>query len=206
MKIKDSKNLLKKEIKSILAIKTVDSFILKYNDRKSGGHHDGSFYRPVTTSGYYSIGDYGQSDYKDPFPCIPVISVMALEEDALARPIDYKKIWLDSGSGAKLDGSFWLPVPPVGYKAVGTVAHNGRSEKPLLDSIMCIREDLLIPGDIGKMIWDDSGTGAHHDFGSWQIISTLDKGQPSGSFIAESSHKKPDSAANLFCLNKDYIE
>lgn len=188
-----------------LTITTVHKFELLYNDRKSGGNHNGSYYRPIPPEGYYSIGDYGQPDYSLPSPSITIIAVKPLEEGALARPTDYTEIWTDKGSGARMNGSFWLPVPPVGYKAVGTVAQNGHG-KPPLDAIMCIREDLLLPAEIGKMVWTDSGTGADHDFGSWQITSSNEKAKLSGSFVGTNSHRPPVNAKNLFCINKDFIE
>jgi len=76
---------------------------------------------------------------------------------ALAAPVDYTEVWNDKGSGSNNDGSFWRPVPPPGYVALGAVAQSGYG-KPALDDVVCVREDLTTDGAIGSGIWVYGGT------------------------------------------------
>jgi hypothetical protein len=95
------------------------------------------------------------------------------------------------------------PIPPDGYAALGLVCNEGH-EKPPKDMIRCIRSDLVIPAYPGDLIWDDKGTGAKKDFGSWKIDPPS---APSGwaylsagTFIGKDSHSKPDRDPNAYAL------
>ncbi len=48
----------------------------------------------------------------------------------------------------------WQPVPPEGYRALGTVIMGG-TEMPSLSDVVCVREDLTIPGSVGNQVWSD---------------------------------------------------
>ena len=66
--------------------------------------------------------------------------VLEYEENQIsptAFPIDFEMIW-----AADVDTvTFWKPVAPDGYVAIGNVVTKD-STKPCLDSVVCIREDL----------------------------------------------------------------
>jgi Vacuolar protein sorting-associated protein 62 len=163
-------------------------FALEWWDAGSGGDFDGAFYRPVVPSGFYALGHYGQANYALPNGGMYV--VRELESGALAQPTDYTMVWGDYGSGAAMDGSFWKPIPPAGYVCLGLVAQTGYS-KPGMDEIRCVREDLTRPGIVGPMVWNDQGTGAHTDFGSWFVIPADEMGVYVGTFTGQASHNPP---------------
>jgi len=104
---------------------------------------------------------------------------------ALAPPVDYHLIWMDTGSGADMNGSFWKPIPPEGYVCLGTVAQNGYQE-PGLDEIRCVRQDLACLGKYGGEIWDTLGSPANMPFGSWVITAAQDNAIYLGTFISYS--------------------
>lgn len=68
----------------------------------------------------------------------------AISSAALAMPVDYTIVWnSDDGMGIHdQPGYFWLPKPPLGYKALGFVVTN-QPGKPDLDEVRCVREDLI---------------------------------------------------------------
>ncbi|KAK5786187.1 hypothetical protein At1g04090 [Gossypium arboreum] len=58
---------------------------------------------------------------------------------ALRKPVNYSLIWsTDCGSGC---GFFWLPNPPLGYKAMGILVTDTPDE-PDVEEVRCVREDL----------------------------------------------------------------
>lgn len=185
-----------------LEVKYVNQFDLVWWDKKSGGKHNGSYYRPKLPSGYYRLGDYAKSGYSAPTES--VIVVKELVPGSLVRPVGYTRIWKDSGSGAKWNGSFWLPKPPSGYKCLGVVAQRGHHE-PSIDEVRCVKSNLVVTGKAGKMTWNDKRTGAKANFSSWKIIPNHQNGLSMNLFIAHSSHKAPSSSPLFYVLNKNVI-
>ena len=152
-----------------LLITFAQTFEFRWNDIGSGGTWDGSFYHPITTDGFYPLGSLGFRGYNNPDGLFGIMVVKAKPgSDAIAHPTDYILVYKDIGSGANWDGSFWEPVPPNGYKAMGIVAQAGYG-KPELTDVVCVREDLTIPGEAGEFIWNDHGTGASMFLGTWKI-------------------------------------
>ncbi|MCW8961620.1 MAG: Vps62-related protein, partial [Ignavibacteriaceae bacterium] len=152
-----------------LLITFSQAFQYRWNDIGSGGDYNGSFYHPITTDGFFPLGSLGFREYYNPNGIWGVMVVKAKPgSNALAHPTDYILVYNDIGSGANDDGSFWTPVPPDGYVAMGTVAQSGYN-KPSLTDVVCVREDLTVPGEAGAFIWIDQGTGANMWLGTWQI-------------------------------------
>ena len=190
-----------------LAITFTDAFEFMWNDKGSGGSQDGGFWEPVPPAGYYALGSLGQPNYDNPNGNVAVIVVKETDSSgALAAPVDYQRIWNDSSSGADLDGSFWNPVAPEGYVAMGVVAMAGYG-KPSLDAIRCVRADLTANAKIGNRVWQDVGTGADVDFGSWEVAppdAPNARGMAylkPGTFIGVTSHSVPSSHSALNVLN-----
>ena len=153
-----------------LEITYCDSFQYRWCDRGSGFPMDGSYYHPLPTDGFKPIGSLGFSSYYNPNGIHAVMVVKAKSgSTALASPLDYTLAWSDQGSGADDDGSFWIPVPTAGYKALGIVAQAGYN-KPSLNDVVCVREDLTIPGEAGEVIWGSwYVVGLPWTIGSWKI-------------------------------------
>ena len=154
-----------------ILISFAQNFQYRWNDKGSGQSLDGSFYHPVTTDGFKPLGSLGFRGYYNPDGIHGVMIVKAKSgSDALAPPADYTEIWNDKGTGSDTDGSFWMPVPPQGYKAMGVVVQAGYG-KPSLDDVVCVREDLTVPGEAGELIWGFCITMINppYVFNSWKI-------------------------------------
>ncbi len=191
-----------------LLFKEVHQFTLIWSARGSGGEHEGAYYKPIAPPGYHILGHYGQGNYGTPDGFSVVVKEnenYSGDKPALTRPSRYEKIWADFGSGAILDGAFWQPVPPQGYKCLGiVVTPNYRT--PSTNEIRCVREELTTQGRIGQFIWDDSSTGVWFgDFGSWRIEPANPQGKSVGTFYGHASQEKPPSSTELSVLNSSKI-
>ena len=180
-----------------LELTYVDQFEMVWWDLGRFGTFHGAYWRPIAPDGFHALGHYGEGDYSNP-PQGFMFAARELTPGALAHPVDYVKVWDVRGSGAFFGGSFWRPVPPAGYVCLGLVGQRGRS-KPGTDEIMCVRQDLVVPGKVGNTIWIDEKTRADVDFGSWQIIPEDENGIYSGTFTGNNFHSSPP-ADPVFCL------
>jgi hypothetical protein len=190
-----------------------------WKDKGSGGKYDGAYYNPnfdqlgSAYANFYFLGSFGMNSYSAPTG--PMLLVRASAAASSSNPPlkladDFILIWKDNGSGAKQDGSFWLPTcSDPNYKPLGTLCVRDRNKPdPATARVALVRSDLTKPGSIGTFIWDDEKTGAKQDFGSWEIeISSLfvDSSKlmiAPGCFVGVASHQKPTSAiqANVLLL------
>lgn len=179
---------------------------LMYNDKNSGSTLDGSFYRTVAPDDCFSLGDYAHASYDDPnLQSIRVIK--PLEKDVVRYPVDFERVWIDKGSGAKMDGSFWRPIPQPGYVALGTVAQKGY-DKPDIKVVVCVREDLVAPAMVANNIWlnkkgEDEVRGDSR-FAAWAVEPADSSGLRCGTFLGRAdSWDRPSNDSQLPCLKED---
>jgi hypothetical protein len=156
-----------------LTLRYVTTFTCRWDDRGSGGSHNGSFYHPVVDSGYHALGSLATSGYGCPSVDGKewMIEVKAAEgSTALAPPVGYTREYIDAGSGANKDLSVWTPVCPAGYVPMGSVVANDTWAAPSLDDVTCVREDLTKPGEAAAdFTYIDDNTGASDWLGTWRI-------------------------------------
>lgn len=164
---------------SELSTTTTTSFTARWNDRGSGATRDGGFWHPKPQGDMKPLGSVGAPNYKDingsytaqlygpgPGPGTPGLS-------PVASPTGYTLIWKDEKSGADKDGSFWRPIPPNGYVALGDVAQSGWSPAPSISDVWCVRADLVKQGSFGSnSIWDDKKSGTKTDVLIWEVRPT----------------------------------
>lgn len=185
------------------------NFTTQFNriwDSAGSGSKKGSFWRPSPSAdllpGYFPLGDVVSPGFEN----INESNIVAVvcegvpengdtsKGKALGVPIDFEQVWKDSGSGAKADITIWRPIPPDGYVALGMVCSNGR-DKPLRNTVRCVRADLVIASPANRMIWDDRGSGAKKNFSAW---STSPPSAPAGeicfspgTFVGINNHTRP---------------
>ncbi|KAK8633967.1 hypothetical protein V6N13_014796 [Hibiscus sabdariffa] len=112
-----------------------------------------SFYKPVgIPDGFFCLGYYCQPNDQPlrgyvlaarerDTSCPEVYCDYDSDMDfsALRKPVNYSLVWsTDYGNGC---GFFWLPNPPLGYKAMGIVVTDTANE-PNVEEVRCVREDL----------------------------------------------------------------
>lgn len=170
-----------------------------YWDKGSGAHMDGSFWRAIPPAGFYLLGDYAQAGYDAPHGTMVVV-----QDDnsggtaALAAPTGFTQVYNDKGSGADEDGAIWWPIAPNGYVAMGAVVTRGYDAPPT-DIFRCIRFDLVVPGSIGSLIWNDQGSGAGDDVSTYAITAPGGSSAIAlGTFYAQPNYNPPSGSVN--CL------
>lgn len=146
-----------------LLIAFVDTF--EYRGHYTSYSLTGSFWHPVTSNGFQALGSLCLNYYNNPDGKEVIMVVKAKEgSNALAHPVSYSKVYSGGFGGA------WIPVPPVGYVALGTVVVYSFGAPPSLSDVVCVREDLTIPGEPGSFIWKIRGSNGNF-FISWKIDS-----------------------------------
>ena len=184
-------------------------------DSRGSDSKPGCFWRPTPAPdllpGYFPLGDFVTPGF-DNINGNTIVAVVCegVAEDAnaskgkaLSAPDDFERVWRDSRSGAAADCTLWRPVPPAGYVALGLVCSNGR-DKPLSNSVRCVRADLVIASDISNRIWSDSGSGAEQDFSAWAIEPpSATAGEiyfSPGTFVGIDSHSRPAADGVAYSL------
>jgi hypothetical protein len=161
--------------------------------------------------GYFPLGDFAANGFVN-INGNTIVAVVCedptADEDkskgkALSAPKDFERVWKDSSSGADADCTIWRPIPPTGYVALGMVCSNGR-DKPLSNTVRCVREDLVIASSVSNRIWSDSGSGAKQDFSAWGIEPpSAEAGEiyfSPGTFIGTNSHRRPAADTIVYSL------
>lgn len=170
-----------KEEEEALELSFATEYNLGWNDQGSGADNSMSVWIPKPPFGYFSLGHVIVKGYDKPKTAMFVVK--PIEHDALATPTDYKRVWGDWGSGSDMDGSFWEPIPPAGYKAMGIVVGQGY-DKPKLDAVACVRSNLVVQAAIGKdWIWGDWGSGADGNVTFWPIVAPENSGDSKATLI-----------------------
>ncbi|MEV7190084.1 Vps62-related protein [Kitasatospora sp. NPDC093102] len=163
-----------------------------------------SFWRPLPPEGFHALGTVvvparGAANLKPkadgPMSDEHIVALCVKDagttEDGklppLARPVDYEEVWNDQGSYGYHRGSVWRPVAPEGYVALGCVAPVYSYDKPPLDAIMCVREDLTHAARPVKAFENHKSKGK--DVGVWfndvpQSYTPEDAGDTSQFLIA----------------------
>ncbi|KAK6598396.1 hypothetical protein ACHAO1_000274 [Botrytis cinerea] len=94
------------------AVASPTGYDLIWRDEKSGGDHNGSFWRPRAPSGYVSLGDVCSGSWSAPSND----KIWCVRADLVQNSNHFKaKVWDDQKSGAKSDCSVWdIGLPSIG--------------------------------------------------------------------------------------------
>lgn len=105
----------------------------------------------------------------------PSIPEYAESSPLLKAPVDFVKVWSSQGSSAPRvndkslkfsffqAGSFWEPVCPDGYFAIGHIAHNFHDMKPAFSATNCVHARCVQKCVPSRSFWNDRGSGAPTD-------------------------------------------
>ncbi|WP_339544923.1 Vps62-related protein [Pseudomonas sp. RA_35y_Pfl2_P32] len=184
-------------------------------DNKGSRSKPGGFWRPSPAPdllpGFFSLGDLAVSGH-DNINNRRVVAVVcegqppspgANQDKALSKPDDFEQVWKDKGSGAKTDCSIWRPVAPQGYVALGLVCADGL-DKPSVNSVRCVRADLVVAASIDTMIWSDKGSRAKQDFSAWNVLPPAAAAGEihfaPGTFVGVNSYTKPLTQITAYAL------
>lgn len=148
---------------------TICEFEKLWTSHGTGASVEASVWRPVCPQAYSSLGDIAVPGFQPPKQ-----SLVFKDDGCgiLARPQGFQRVWKDSGSrasvarkrcavsaltryewdGVKLDVflphlsriSFWEPLPPDGYVALGHIMNVGSHEQPSILDVVCVRKDWAV--------------------------------------------------------------
>ncbi|MFW9083644.1 Vps62-related protein [Pseudomonas sp. P2758] len=132
----------------------------------------------------------------------PAASADAQRGKALSPPEDFEQVWSDTGSNPA-GGTLWLPLAQEGYVALGLVC-SINDEKPSLNAVRCVREDLVTAASVGALIWDDQGSRANQGFSVWSVDPPLaEAGEINfapGTFVSSNNHDRPVTDVEVYSL------
>ena len=144
-----------------LTIAYITDFDPLWWDHGSGVKTNCSFWRPKVPAGYFALGHFCWASHDNPTDKDIVLAVKGVPgSDALKHPTGYGIIWNTIGSGVKRKCSVWMPFPPEGYVALGSVVSASESVPPAITEVMCVKNELVERGLVSKLIWSDEGSGA----------------------------------------------
>ena len=120
--------------------------------------------------------------------------------------------WHDSGSGADLDGFFF--IPKVGRSNYMIGGHASQKRRSKYHCVLTVSEPdskpsgapvLLVAPKDWRRVWEDSGSGATNDGSFWQAIPPDDNYRCIGSVSQLGQNKKP-KLPNYRCVHKSLTE
>ncbi len=168
---------------------------LNWDDSGSGADLDGYFFIPNAKNSEFIIGGHASGKRSSKYHCVTTVSEATGNPKEtpvlLVAPVDWKRIWKDSGSGATKDGSFWQAIPPDdNYKCIGSVSQLTHNQKPQLANYRCVHISLTDKIDAASVVWSDKGTGAEQQVTIFNLPNT-------GTFTAVASRASNITTYNL---------
>lgn len=180
-------------------------------DEGSGADDDVSIFKAVANNGYYILGHKAENHHKAAQGSTIIVKDISGSKNSLAKPISWREVWGDWGSGGDDDWTIWCPICPTGFVALGYVAYNKYklpsgpgaifSGHPFSD-VRCVNEKLATPASTGTSIYDDQGSGADHDVRIYPIKNGRENHYDGGYFYAQKNYDSPSPNPPLYMLKK----
>lgn len=174
-----------------------------------------TFYKPVgIPDGFFCLGYYCQPNDQplrgyvlvarnvtSPEQEAGSIHNSELKLPALIKPVKYTLIW-STDTQHNGCGYFWLPIPPVGYKAMGFVV-NDKAEEPQLEEVRCVRSDLTESCETWDLMLATDSKFSKHPFHVWNTRpckrGMLGTGVSVGTFFC-STYVNTEEKLEIACL------
>ncbi|CAJ1976269.1 unnamed protein product [Sphenostylis stenocarpa] len=164
-----------------------------------------TFYRPLEIpEGFFCLGHYCQSNDQPLRGYVLVAhetNASVLESPALEKPLGYSLIWsMDSHDECVY---FWLPNPPIGYKAMGIVVTSSSNE-PAVEEVRCVRGDLTETCETSDLLLTVKSKYAKNAFQVWNTQpcdrGMLATGVSVGTFFCGSAYFDSEQVVDISCL------
>lgn len=174
-----------------------------------------TFYKPVgIPDGFFCLGHYCQPNDQplrghvlvaciatSPEEEVGSIHEPLLDLPALKKPLNYTLI-CSSETQHNGCGYFWLPNPPVGYKAMGFVV-NDKPEQPELEEVRCVRVDLTESCETCDLLLASDSKSSKYPFQVWNTRpckrGMLCRGVSVGTFYC-TTYLDPEEELDIACL------
>ena len=175
-----------------------------------------TFYKPVgIPDGFFCLGHYCQPNDQplrgyvlvarnatsSPEEEVGYAHEPVLDLPALKKPLNYTLIW-NTDTEHTGCGYFWLPNPPLGYKAMGVVVTD-KPEEPKLEEVRCVRVDLTESCEMGDLILTTDSKFSKYPFQVWNTRpckrGMLARGVSVGTFYC-STYLDSEEELEISCL------
>lgn len=178
-----------------LQVSQISSLTKVWSTHEGGPDNLGAtFFEPSNIpNGFFMFGSYTQTNN------IPLFGWTLAGRDTsrgtLKMPTDYTLVWSSHNLKIKQDGVgyIWLPIPPEGYKAIGHVVTTS-PQKPSLDKVRCVRDDLTDVCESHDWIWGTNGLNVYSSRPRDRGVRAL--GVATGAFMVQNN----GAAESLACL------
>ncbi|GJN11253.1 hypothetical protein PR202_ga29431 [Eleusine coracana subsp. coracana] len=188
-----------------LEVRQVTTFAKVWSTTHGGEDGQGAtFFEPAPVpAGFSVLGHYAQPNNR------PLFGRVLVARDAssgtttggaspfLAPPLDFTLVWSSPDDAA----SFWLPIAPEGYKAVGVLV-TATKEKPALDEVRCVRADFTDACEAEEAVWSSGDKdGGFSAVTLRPAVRGIDaRGVHAGTFLAQSNNGLAASTSVVACL------
>ncbi|XP_062219043.1 uncharacterized protein LOC133918926 [Phragmites australis] len=156
-----------------------------------------TFWRPQAPSNYVILGDCVSSRSVPPSQVVVAVSNTY---GRVRKPLGFRLVHVLPGPVDLIDSSqsteenecsIWIPVPPPGYLALGSVVNIGR-QQPSNHVVYCLRSDLVTSATFSDCIHTLSPSpGIISGFSIWRVDNVI------ASFHAHSSIEQPSRILSL---------
>ena len=126
----------------------------------------------------------------------------------ISTTYDAKRIYTDSGTGAKQDLSVWKPVLPDGYYMIG---HFGQQDhaaglKGPIPIVKPLDPTTFAPPSTFEQKWNDRRSGGNQDVAFWRVIAP--PGYVAlGDVVSVGNYNPPNELINEYaCIRSDLVE
>ncbi|CAL0326323.1 unnamed protein product [Lupinus luteus] len=184
-----------------LQVSQISTFNKVWATHEGGPDNQGvTMFEPTAIpEGFYMLGSYSQPNNKALFGWVFVAKDVSSNttNPTLKQPIDYTLVWNTESLIINQEGHayVWLPTTPNGYKVVGHVVTT-TPDKPSLDKIRCVREDLTDQCEQYSLIWSNNGFSVYDARPSNR--RTQAPGVSVGTFVAQTI--ETTSSLSIACL------
>lgn len=178
-----------------LHVSEISSLTKVWSTHEGGPDNLGAtFFEPSNIpNGFFMFGSYSQPNN------VPLFGWALAGRDTLGgmlkMPTNYTLVWSSQDLKIKQEGVgyIWLPIPPEGYKAIGYVVTTS-PQKPSLDKVRCVRDDLTDTCESHDLIWGTDGLNVYSSRPRDRGVQAL--GVATGAFMVQ----KNGAADSLACL------
>ena len=182
-------------------------------DERSGADHNITVYKPIANNDYFIVGHLAERRYGAAQGASILVKDMSSSQNSFAKPIDFRRIWGDWGSGGAQNWSIWCPVCPNDFVPLGYVAMPGYelptgpmavfSGHPFED-VRCVNKQLATPANVhrDKWIYGDWGSGADWDLKVYSIINGQGPHYDAQLFYAQANYNDPTPNPPLNMLKR----
>ncbi|XP_024524741.1 uncharacterized protein LOC9654875 isoform X2 [Selaginella moellendorffii] len=170
---------------------TVTRFKLIWWDKGAKSKKSVSIWRPVTPSRCVILGDIAVEGYEPPSVAFTLQDTQ--DNVLLQKPLKFVKMGVIHEKKGLKPVTFWFPVAPPGYAALGCLAIRGYTlDAEASDKIRCVRNDFVLETEFSSpSLWDGRQVKRLNDDISIWPLQTMDHESKAATFVTNITQEAP---------------